>query len=260
MAAAPIDLNEYRLWLKRTFGYDDDEPSRRYYSTVVQTLRSAFLASHLWASLMAELKESHDAYYVERRSVLLLNLAPVLDAKEYDPFLLKTYRRNVLNNPNWPDAPVAGWTEPRNWYTVVPDLVRTLLVVKYLDGVPYLAHRLADFGESRGFNYDVSLEARTEGYYAAHAQFAESVEIPERDWRTLHVDARLEVQITTQLQEVMRSHLHRYYVLSRGEPAPDPTSWQWDYQSPEFSVGYLGHTLHYLEGKLAEIRDSQEDK
>ena len=68
------------------------------------------------------------------------------------------------------------------------------------------------------------------------------------------------MQITTQLQEVIRKLLHKHYESRRKRTTPDELKWQWDYKSDEFSANYLGHILHYIEGMIMEVRDKQEGK
>lgn len=67
----------------------------------------------------------------------------------------------------------------------------------------------------------------------------------------------IEIQITTQLQEVIRSLLHKYYEDRRKGVEAEGTKWQWDYKSDEFVANYLGHILHYVEGMIMDIREKQ---
>jgi hypothetical protein len=87
--------------------------------------------------------------------------------------LLKTFRKNILDNKNWPDEPGNGWIVPDNWYTKVNDIIRTLIIVKYLDGVDFVQERIGSLCDRH---------------------------------------------LTTQLQEVIRKLLHKYYEDRRKEP------------------------------------------
>lgn len=252
-------FDEYLAWLGRAHQYANNDSDATYYATVVERIRQGFDSSGLVSGLVNAVREAADTYKRDIGYTLLAgDLVPPV-TKPYESFLHKTYRRNAVNNPRWPDAPEDGWTTPANWFSGTPDLVRTIVVVKYLDGVAYLAEKLGDYAERRGLAYEVSLEARMEGYYGAHLQFVDTVEIPLRDWHTKTVSATLELQITTQLQEVMRTHLHWFYELNRMLPPRQASQWAWDYTSQEFGANYLGHVLHYLEGKIMEIRANQEE-
>ena len=80
-------------------------------------------------------------------------------------------------------------------------------------------------------------------------------------WDTERIDVSIELQITTQLQEVIRKLLHSYYenVRKRAGERED-VKWQWNYKSEEFAANYLGHILHYIEGMIMEVRERQRRK
>ena len=63
----------------------------------------------------------------------------------------------------------------------------------------------------------------------------------------------MEIQITTQVQELILNLLHKYYERRRNKIEPD--NWQWDHASDEFATNYLGHILHYVEGMIVEVRE-----
>jgi hypothetical protein len=65
----------------------------------------------------------------------------------------------------------------------------------------------------------------------------------------------VEIQLTTQLQEVLRSLTHPFYEAERLLRNPDKGKWKWDFSSGRFKVGYLSHTLHLLESVILETRD-----
>ena len=67
----------------------------------------------------------------------------------------------------------------------------------------------------------------------------------------------VEIQITTQLQEVIRRLLHKYYERQRSGRSTSDLKWQWDYKSDEFAANYLGHILHYVEGMIMDVRDKR---
>ena len=84
-----------------------------------------------------------------------------------------------------------------------------------------------------------------------------TVEIPNSVGK---VEFSAEIQITTQLKEVMRQLTHGQHQERRQKerPAPDE-KWQWDHRSKEFVPNYLGHMLHYLEGMIMQVRDQQRE-
>jgi hypothetical protein len=230
---------------------------------VVAKLKADFEASPFWAALRAELLNI-DGRYRTRDNYALLMDGPVLPevvTKPYKSAIEKAFRKNVVHNPEWPRCPSEGWCSPDNWFARIPDLVRTTFTVKYLDGVEYLAAALVDLAKEHGLDAQLDYEARPEGYYAAHLVVGMSVAVPRRDWDTETVRGRYEIQITTQLQEVIRKLLHRYYESSRVADAPplNGPPWQWDYKGEQFVANYLGHILHYVEGMIMEVRERQRD-
>ena len=123
--------------------------------------------------------------------------------------------------------------------------------MKYLDGVEFLIGKIKKFNEGYNFDFTSFLEAREDGYYAAHIYIKQSFEIPKISWDTERIITCFEIQITTQLQEVIRKLLHKFYEEKRQKSKSKErasTKWQWDYKSDEFSAAYLGHILHYVEG------------
>jgi len=113
--------------------------------------------------------------------------------------------------------------------------------------------------EQHSMPCEVSFEAREEGYYACHVYTKQEFEIPAVDWDTERVEAYIEIQITTQLQEVIRRLLHKYYEKRRMGVRDEDMKWQWDYEGDEFVANYLGHILHYVEGMIMEVRKRQKE-
>jgi hypothetical protein len=87
-----------------------------------------------------------------------------------------------------------------------------------------------------------------------HMNIRQDCLVRELDWNKKTKNISFEIQITTQLQEVIRRLLHEYYEEKRTEKATDE-KWQWNYRSEEFSTNYLGHILHYVEGMIMDIRE-----
>ena len=125
---------------------------------------------------------------------------------------------------------------PPTWFGRINDIVRSLLVVKYLDGVTFAAAQIFEIAKALGTPCDTELKARDEGYYAAHLYFPVSCEIPRENWDTEKATILVELQITTQVQEVIRKLLHTYYEERRVTREQESATWQWNYKSPEFAA------------------------
>lgn len=255
----PENIAEYKKWLKEQHHVQVAMRMQNHYESVAAKIQGDFAGSPFWTILPDRLRQAHTDYMVRTGYLLLKNIAlPELLTKPFDSFLLKTFRRNVLDNRNWPSEPEGGWVLPPNWFRQINDLIRTSFVVKYLDGVSFLAEAMQAVCADTNTDCSVDFEAKEEGYYAAHAYVSHTCQIPKENWDTQEVRVRIELQITTQVQEVIRTLLHKYYEKSRVQGPPEGLKWQWEYSSDEFAANYLGHILHYVEGMIMDIRKRQE--
>ena len=72
----------------------------------------------------------------------------------------------------------------------------------------------------------------------------------ESGWEGLFANVHVEVQLCTQIQEVIRSLTHVFYKKRRVKPRAPGHKWQWDCEGDEFVPNYLGHMLHYADGMI----------
>lgn len=258
MAVERPTIDRYPSWLREKFKCDDREHLATRYDAVAVALKQAAENAPFLIELLTDLNR-YDQEYLTKTGYPLFpgGFKPSIVAKPFASFLLKTYRLNILENHHWPDAPLQGWILPEVWFSKINDIVRTLFVAKYLDGVEFLIEKIRTVCGAQNVNCDVVLEAREEGYYAAHLYIRHRCAIPGPTWDTATIDACLEVQITTQLQEVIRQVSHKYYEERRIRQRDRSAKWQWDYKSEEFVPNYLGHLLHYLEGMIMDVRERQ---
>ncbi len=257
----PKNIDEYKKWLKEEHGIEVSDRTRTYYESITSKIRTDLEKSDFWTQLIEKLREYGGEYLTRTAYPLLIpGFKAELYIKPFGSFLLKTFRKNILENKCWPDKPEGGWILPNNWYTKINDIIRTLFVVKYLDGVDFMIGKIKPFCEQCSIECRVFLEAREEGYYAAHLYTKQEFEIPRVNWDTERIDVLFEIQITTQLQEVIRKLLHKYYEDRRKRIKEEDIKWQWNYKSDEFITNYLGHILHYVEGMIMEIREKQKEE
>lgn len=256
----PTDRLSYERWLKDEHAVEVGDRLRTRHEAVVAKVHTDFLASEFWERIATGIADLDGEYRLGANNLplFLTPTAPEVKVKSFDSFLLKTYRRNVLDNELWPGPPEGGWLVPDTWLSQVSDLVRTAFVVKYLDGVRFLADRLGTLCTELGLRHELSFEARAEGHYAAHLKVIDTFQVPDEKWDTKRVEMAIEIQIHTQLQEVIQRMLHAYYEARRVLPQRERAGWQWEYESDEFVANYLGHILHYVEGMIMEVRSRQE--
>jgi hypothetical protein len=254
MSQKKPEFKDYIKYLEETKVAILPKNYETYFNTVTTKMGSDFENSELWIKMLENLREYNDEYYITTNYQLFREYTPAIVIKPYQSFLLKTYRKNILENKNWPEEPSGGWYRPENWLSRINDTIRTLFEVKYLDGVEFLISKIETFCKERKDRFEYHLEARDEGYYAGHVYITQQFEIPKITWDTEIITTKVEIQITTQLQEVIRLLLHNYYEENR-KSSDKNENWQWNFKSNEFSANYLGHILHYLEGMIVEVRD-----
>jgi hypothetical protein len=257
----PKTIDEYKRWLTVEHGEGINERSATYYDSATAKIKQGFEASDFWILLEKDFLEMDAQYRLKTGYPLWVSPSiPDLSVKPFGSFLLKTFRKNVLENKKWPAPPEGGWLLPSNWFSTVNDLVRTTFVVKYLDGVDFLVNSMQSICSDCKLDSQPHFEAREEGYYAAHFYVYREFEIPQVTWDTQLVRVSVELQITTQLQEVIRQLTRKYYEERRQRLKAPHMKWQWDYTSEEFVPNYLGHILHYLEGMIMEVREKQRER
>lgn len=258
-AQKPINIPEYIKWLKEEKGYDVSETTKEYYDAVTNLIKVRFEESDFWVQFNDNLKEYDSQFLIERKYPLLMDSKPLkLRIKPFESLLLKTFRKNILDNELYPDEPSDGWILPDNWFVKINDIIRTLIAVKYLDGVGFMVNSITLLCEDFKIESKVDYEATEEGYYAGHLYLIQDFEIPRPTWDTERINISIEIQIITQLQEVIRRLLHKYYEERRKGTEEDEIKWQWNYLSDEFVANYLGHILHYVEGMIMDVRERQE--
>ena len=255
----PQNIDEYKKWLLDKHGVTISSKTQAYYDSVALKVKQEYENSTFWSEIGQNLAIYDEEYLTRTGYHLLTSMTmPNLEMKKFDSFLLKAFRKNIINNDHYPDPPSEeGWILPDSWFSQINDTVRTTMVVKYLDGVDFMKNKIGSLCDQHKMDFKCFLEAREEGYYAAHLYTIREFEIPTETWDTRKVPIQIEIQVTTQLQEVIKRLLHKYFEARRTLVGSKDLKWQWDYKSDEFIANYLGHILHYVEGMIMEVRDRQ---
>jgi len=258
----PNTLDMYISWLKRKHHVDVNIWEDSYYNQVTEKVKKDFENSAFWKQLVGNLPTYEVEYQKDNKYPFFYSFDEQgkLKIKDFKNFLEKTWRKNVLDNNSWPEEPSNGWILSDNWLSRIDDVIRTLFTVKYLDGVKIMTEKIHALCAEHTMSCDVSFEAKEEGYYAAHVNVRRDFEIPRIKFGTEEVNMSIEIQVTTQVQEVIRKLLHTYYEKKRTMERKVPENWQWNTKCEEFSVNYLGHILHYVEGLIVEIKDKERER
>jgi len=255
--ARPSFGAEYRLWLEKVHLLNDLDKYESHYKVVSARIAEVFKGSVFWGSVIEEMRNIDASYIMKNKYPLIRDQEPKVVLKSWESFLNKTFRKNVLYNENWPLPPASGWILPPDWFCQINDIVRTSIVVRYIDGVPLVLNKLRQLAIANHVDCDAELISRDDGYYGAHSLCQVECEILSLDWKKLKIKPRVEIQITTQMKDIFKTLLHSFYEDSRNIPDARKSieSAAWNYKSDEFIARYLGHILHYVEGMIIEVRD-----
>lgn len=253
----PSTLAEYIDWAKTVPGVDFESiAGRTLYHYNVQTAYNTMVNHPFYKELSAQLAKWAEEYKAQTGSDLFMENSRLnLIEKSYDSAINKSFRVNVISNECYPDPPKRGWATPENLPDYINDSVRGSLVCKFIDGPSYVSAQLAEYADALGLKNRQYSQEKDEGYYAYHFYAGFSVNLFDATGRTRVADVDMEIQVTTQLQDVLRSLTHRFYEERRLQPEGDRSKWKWDYTSNRFRVGYLSHALHLLEAVIVESRE-----
>ncbi len=252
------NFSTYLSWCKNNLDIDLEAKPASIYEFVIAKLKKDIQNGHFWADLQTAIANLNDEYYLENEYPLLRLDEIQLHTKPYSSLIQKSFRKNIIQNSNFPDPPKSGWVTPYNWFEIIKDLIRTTITVRYLDGVKFTVDGIQALAKKHNYKSEVDFEAREEGYYAAHITIYGKYKIVDENWNEKEIVLPMEIQVTTQLQDVIKGLLHKMYedtriLAKQGEEY----KWQWDYKSIEFSSNYLGHILHYVEGMILDVRNKQ---
>lgn len=133
------------------------------------------------------------------------------------------------------------------------DLVRTRVSCSYVDGVDFLANKLADVADEMGVEPELSREGRIEGYFAQHLTVKQTVIYSVTGHEDI-ASIRCEIQLASQLATQVWQASHPLYEQVRGG-SDTPEDWQWKPNDPRFTANQLGHMIHLADGLLVQLRD-----
>jgi hypothetical protein len=124
-----------------------------------------------------------------------------------------------------------------------------------MDGPEFVCGALQEHAKALDLESDVYAMSSERGYYAWHFY----VRLPVNVIIESDVEeklAHLEIQVTTQLADVLTDLTHGLYEAERSAPpAKRDDSWKWEPGQTRFKSAFMGHTLHMLEGIILTLKD-----
>jgi ppGpp synthetase/RelA/SpoT-type nucleotidyltranferase len=239
--------------------------AQKYYENVTTIMKADFEKSVFFRKLNQELPRYNEEYLLSKKYVLFTKVQPVqIETKPFNSMINKCYRQDIINNPQWSKATFDWkdkdvWMNPLQCFERFSDILRTRISVRYLDGAVFILDKLKLLADSVTLSYEYDYKAEEEGYYAIHFDLIAPFEIPSLEFETCKIKSRVEIQINTEIQDLILALTHKYYEERRITSKVSSEKWQWDYECEEFLPNYLGHIIHYIEGMIMEVRKRQEE-
>ncbi|EIV8646623.1 TPA: hypothetical protein NJ448_004524 [Vibrio parahaemolyticus] len=254
----PEGIEEYIEWAAENIGSQfNDQPLESLYETNMNNVFNGVSQHPFFVGFSNKARTWQTSYKEATNSDLFTDSnEPKLLVKPYSSVVEKTYRQNVLWNKKFPETPKGGWYDHSNLYCRLNDLVRGSMVCRFIDGPKFVANAIRAYAKEFNLESRQYSQERDDGYYAYHVYVKFPVTVYGLDWSKSDTFVEVEIQITTQLQEVLRSLTHKFYETQRLQSNTDRGKWKWEFKSSRFKVGYLSHTLHLLESVILESRDS----
>lgn len=253
----PRSLSEYYTWAATALGSDFVDPrAKRIYEV---NLRSCFnkVSEHdFFIGLQSQLEQWEREYQsLTNTGLLMASSPPELLLKPFESAVDKSFRVNILWNEKFPEPPRRGWATTANLHHYFNDLIRCSVTCRFIDGPDYVTRCLLAYAKELALERRRYSQERDEGYYAYHYYVSFPVRLLDTDWEEYDAEIEVEIQVTTQLQDVLRSLTHSFYRQDRVASDQDSSRWKWEFKSNRFRVGYLSHALHLLESVIVESRD-----
>lgn len=265
-AEKPSTVDAYEAWSLKTLKFARNEALKNVTETNVSAILNAAQAHQFFEAVPHTLEEASKKYAEEKNGSLLLSGSAELELekKTFSSIFEKSFRYNVVWNNRWPKHPKKrpgsgefseDWTTPENWYQHFDDLVRGTIVVRYIDGQKFLADELEALAKAVGLESRTEPRALEEGYYSFHFYVQIDATILSPDWQKTSNSVWIEIQITSQMQELARKLSHPFYEKRRID-SNNEKSWKWEFKGDRFKAAYISHSLHLLEGLIVELRDN----
>lgn len=254
---------EYFDWAATTTGIDlKDRKVESLFEFNASTAMNAIGQSEYWKSLPGVLKQAAENYQREKRADLFQQAWTFevhLGRKSYSSLLEKLFRRNVLENRNFPLPPHEnGWISPESAFEAVDDLVRTTVTCNYLDGPHFVHDCLTTHARESNLETRTKVHSSDFGHYAYHLYVAFTINLATPTSGLQERKVWLEIQTTTLPQELLSDLTHKYYRQHRIASAGNQ-EWRWEYGTKRFKARYICHALHLLEAMILEVRDRKDD-
>jgi ppGpp synthetase/RelA/SpoT-type nucleotidyltranferase len=248
----------YRAWFTTKFACNLVNERRRYAENASWRWEQLSRPGRVWPKLCTELQLVHDRHGTSSRFRLLTNRNTEhlkLDPKDFDELVDKTWRKNIVANAGAAkgQAPEGGWITHENWDERILDILRTTVTVRFLDGVKEVVDSITEFAIREGVEFEPPDWQSKVGHCAVHVVLRPEVEYRSAAGPDVVAALPIEIQVSTQLQDVACELTHPIYERRR---LTNPDEWELEWsEDPHFVANHVPFGLHLVDGViLAERR------
>jgi hypothetical protein len=263
----PASVEEFKRYIlenfKPTVGFGSE--FEKIYTLNQNSLCDKFEASDFWKEFILSTKEI-DARYRKDNNEFDLILHPdkiKIYKKGVQEAIEKAYRTSIVNNefPFESSEYFEQFVLPENIFEKLNDIIRTEIIVKYIDGIDLVIAFLENLSKKYNFKTKVEPKSKEEGYFAKHLYISYKNKIVDFESQPKEIEHTFEIQIRTQLQDTIKSILHNHYEKDRikYQKEQESTNWRWQFKESRFMTNYIGHILHFFDGIIVKIKDQKED-
>ena len=180
---SPEEFKSYILeYCKPTIGFDSH--FEKYYKINVQSLIINLESSAFWREFLTGLDEIDTKYRKDNNDLDLIHL-PInqlrIKDKPVSSVIDKAFRQSIIENETTFDSAdyYKGFVLPENVFEKLNDIIRTEIIVKYLDGIDLIGDYIENL--AKRYNYEINKKylSKDEGYYALHLYISYNAEISD---------------------------------------------------------------------------------
>ncbi len=263
----PASIEEFKHYIlekfKPTIGFGSRFEG--YYILNQGTLYDKFKSSDFWKEFLLNIKDVDTQY---RRDNNEFDLIPHVDKieikkKGLEETVEKAYRISIVNNelPFESEEYFKQFILPENIFEKLNDIIRTEVIVKYLDGIDVVVSSIEKLSKKYDFKIEVEPKIKEEGYFAKHIYISYKAKITDLQFIPKEITHIFEIQVRTQLQDTVKSILHINYERDRIKHQKELNSenWRWQFKESRFMTNYMGHILHFLDGVIVKVKNQKEE-
>lgn len=148
------------------------------------------------------------------------------------------------------------WITPAIAHEVIDDLLRTKFVVPFVDGVVTVGDEIVSALDVTGLLRFKRFHAKDTGYHARH--YYALIPVTGDGDGVPDTTVALEVKVLTKMQDQLGELTHILYEKHRtgAIKLEKKRKLAWQLGTPDFLAAYLGHSGHFLEAAICDLKNA----